>query len=348
MVRYFRAAHTGTFRLLLRFAKQDTVRPLFDRFPLRSTGNVEVMSVDRVTLIDASLPPRLHSRWRHGGVAVSRSDDADGRHVRAVAWQLDVRRALRRHDEQRADDRADEPGSSQDPAVRHSRVGDFAAVDTCGGTVAPLATCNIQVTFTPTAAGTRTGSITITDTAKASNKMTASLSGTGVAAGVDPFTLGTDIAHLPATFQGCDVRASTLVLTNNQLIPATGITLATAGPFSATGCAAPLGAGSSCTITVTFAPGATDVGAVAGQLTATSSTGANASASLSGTALRRVTVAPDPLPFGNVTVASTSAPSVITVTNNQSTRINLGNPLITFGGPAAASTRRPPRPADRG
>jgi hypothetical protein len=61
--------------------------------------------------------------------------------------------------------------------------GDFAAVTVpvtnCGGTVASLATCSINVTFTPTATGGRTGAITVTDNASGSPHV-ATLSGNGI------------------------------------------------------------------------------------------------------------------------------------------------------------------------
>ncbi len=56
--------------------------------------------------------------------------------------------------------------------------GDFAETNTCGSSVAAAASCAISVTFTPTAGGTRTGSLTITDNASGSPQ-TVSLSGTG-------------------------------------------------------------------------------------------------------------------------------------------------------------------------
>jgi hypothetical protein len=47
-------------------------------------------------------------------------------------------------------------------------TGDFAELNTCGAGLAPAASCAINVTFTPTAAGSRTGLLTITDNAAGS------------------------------------------------------------------------------------------------------------------------------------------------------------------------------------
>jgi len=64
--------------------------------------------------------------------------------------------------------------------------GDFAQGNSCGNSVAAGTSCAITVTFTPTAASARTGSITITDNA-ASSPQTVALTGAGVpAAGGTP------------------------------------------------------------------------------------------------------------------------------------------------------------------
>ena len=57
-------------------------------------------------------------------------------------------------------------------------TGDFAALSTCGTSLAPAASCAINVTFTPTAAGSRTGLLTITDNA-ASSPQVVNLGGGG-------------------------------------------------------------------------------------------------------------------------------------------------------------------------
>ena len=57
-------------------------------------------------------------------------------------------------------------------------TGDFAQTNTCGTSLAVGASCTISVTFTPTVAGSRTGSITITDNA-ANSPQIVSLGGGG-------------------------------------------------------------------------------------------------------------------------------------------------------------------------
>jgi hypothetical protein len=59
-------------------------------------------------------------------------------------------------------------------------TGDFAATNTCAASVAPNASCAVNVTFNPTAAGSRTGLLTIIDDA-ISGEVVIGLSGTGTA-----------------------------------------------------------------------------------------------------------------------------------------------------------------------
>jgi len=82
--------------------------------------------------------------------------------------------------------------------------GDFAASNTCGGSLAAGGNCSISVTLTPTASGTRTGSLSVTDNATGSPQ-TVSLTGTGSSTAAD-FSLsvsptsGTITAGQSATF----------------------------------------------------------------------------------------------------------------------------------------------------
>ena len=60
-------------------------------------------------------------------------------------------------------------------------TGDFGQANNCGSSLAAGSSCTINVTFTPTAAGTRNGTLTITDNAS-NGPQTVSLTGTGVTA----------------------------------------------------------------------------------------------------------------------------------------------------------------------
>ena len=60
-------------------------------------------------------------------------------------------------------------------------TGDYSQTNNCGSSLAAGASCLVNVTFKPTAAGSRTGTLTISDSAVGGTQ-TVSLSGTGVAA----------------------------------------------------------------------------------------------------------------------------------------------------------------------
>ena len=60
-----------------------------------------------------------------------------------------------------------------------SVAGDFAEANDCGVSLAPGASCTIQVTFTPSASGSRSGALTLADNAAASPQ-TVALAGTGL------------------------------------------------------------------------------------------------------------------------------------------------------------------------
>ena len=75
-------------------------------------------------------------------------------------------------------------------------TGDFAQTNTCRGSVAANGVCNISVTFTPTATGTRTGAVTITDDANSSPQVI-SLSGIGTAVQLNSITVTPTSPSLP-------------------------------------------------------------------------------------------------------------------------------------------------------
>lgn len=66
-----------------------------------------------------------------------------------------------------------------------SASGDFAESQSCGTSLAAETDCTISVTFTPTASGSRTGTLTISDNASGSPQ-TAALSGTGSSVSITP------------------------------------------------------------------------------------------------------------------------------------------------------------------
>ena len=89
-------------------------------------------------------------------------------------------------------------------------TGDFSQTNTCAGSVAVGAGCTIGVTFTPTAAGNRTGTLTLTDNAR-NSPQTVTLSGTGLAPVV---SLSAPYLSFPRQTVSTTSPPQTLTLTN--------------------------------------------------------------------------------------------------------------------------------------
>jgi len=86
--------------------------------------------------------------------------------------------------------------------------GDFAQTNTCGTSVAANASCSISVTFTPTAAGARSGTIVITDSGAGSPR-TVTLTGTGQVGTTPPGTYNIGVSGASGTL----VKAGSVTLT---------------------------------------------------------------------------------------------------------------------------------------
>ncbi|NYF80263.1 beta strand repeat-containing protein [Granulicella arctica] len=183
-------------------------------------------------------------------------------------------------------------------------TGDYAATGNCpatGSSLAPNATCTIQVGFTPTATGVRAGSLSVSSSVSTS-ALIAQLTGVGVQShlSINPTAL---------SFGNVAVGASTslsLTLANTGTAAITGISLKISGDYAVTGPCffATLSAGASCSVTIAFAPAAT--GTRTGILTIASS---------------------DPTSPGTVALTG----------NGTSTSINSGSFTLTVGGAASAT-----------
>jgi acid phosphatase len=218
--------------------------------------------------------------------------------------------------------------SSAVTSLSISASGDFSQTNNCGTTLAGNSSCTINVTFTPTAVGTRTGTLTVSDSA---GTQTASLSGTGVAnVSLTPSTL-------PFGSQGVGTRSSpqAATLTNGQTVSVTSISVAITGANAAdfaqtNNCGTTLAANSSCTINVTFTP--TGYGARSATLTVTDSAGTQSS-TLTGTGTditpptTQITA-----PQNNATVSGT-----VTVTATASDNVGVTSIQIYIDGSQAAS-----------
>jgi len=142
--------------------------------------------------------------------------------------------------------------------VGGTNSGDFSETNTCGAAVALSGSCAINVTFTPSATGSRAAVMQIVDNAQDSPQSIV-LSGTGTMASV---TLGSSALAFGTQFVGTAAAAQSVTLTNSgtAVLSITGITIGgtNSGDFSETNtCGTSVAAGGTCAINVTFTPGAT-------------------------------------------------------------------------------------------
>ena len=161
-------------------------------------------------------------------------------------------------------------------------TGDFADTTTCGSSIAAGANCTVSVTFTPAAAGTRTGSLTIT---LSTGAQTVSLTGIGSSSSASGVL---SLSPSPVTFNNGytigDNPSQAVTVTNTSASSAGIAAIALSGDPSLTqrnNCPASLAAGATCTITVTFQPVA--YGTFTSTLTLTESNGALDTVSVTGT-----------------------------------------------------------------
>jgi hypothetical protein len=147
--------------------------------------------------------------------------------------------------------------------------GDYTVSNNCpaaGAQLASGASCTLHVTFTPSQAGTRTGTAAIA-TSLTTLPLTAILTGLGAQSHLQ-------VTPSSLTFANTTVGASTnltLSLANTGTAPVNHIALSITGDYTATRpcSASTLAPGASCAVTVAFTPTAT--GARTGSLTITSS-----------------------------------------------------------------------------
>jgi len=115
--------------------------------------------------------------------------------------------------------------------------------------------------------------------------------------------------------------AKSFSLTNNGMTPAS-IVISSSGDFAQTNnCNGALGAGASCTVSVTLTP--TGVGTIDGAVTVVdSATNSPQIVDISGSGVAPVTLAPASLAFGSQSVGTTSVAKTVTLTNNLSTTLS--------------------------
>jgi hypothetical protein len=203
-----------------------------------------------------------------------------------------------------------------------SASGDFSAANgTCpapGASLAPSQSCTAQITFTPTASGTRAGTLSLA-TSASTLPLTVSLTGVGAQ------------SHLQVTpgslsFGSLAVGASAslqLTLTDSGSATVSSIALAVSGDYAiTTPCAVTaLAPGAGCPVVVTFTP--TAIGTRSGTLTVTSSDASSpALVPLTGTGIAS----------GTFTLSAASAAAVTVKSGSPATYSLALTPINGFAG----------------
>ncbi|MCP2328306.1 hypothetical protein HDA40_006813 [Hamadaea flava] len=175
-------------------------------------------------------------------------------------------------------------GTAAAPVSAITTAGDFSQTNTCGSSIAAGGSCTVSVVFTPTASGTRTGTLSITAAGVAN---TVPLSGTGVAPGP---ILGLNPTSLTfaGTIVGSPAATQTVTVTNTGTTTATVSGVTASGDYSQTNTCATLAVNASCTVTVGFTP--TAAGTRTGTVTLSSNANNNpATVALSGSGIGTTT-----------------------------------------------------------
>jgi len=149
-------------------------------------------------------------------------------------------------------------------SIAGTNATDYAETNTCGATLPVNASCQVDITFTPTAQGTRTAALSVTDNAPGSPQ---AISLTGQTTPAPALTLSPSSVTFPNQYVGTSGLPITITATNPGTAPLTITSVSTSSQaFGVLNtCGSTLAAGASCAIGVFFDPGSS--GSVNGTLT---------------------------------------------------------------------------------
>jgi sugar lactone lactonase YvrE len=204
--------------------------------------------------------------------------------------------------------------------------GDFAQTNNCGAALVQQTSCQISVTFTPSASGARTGNLFVTDNA---GTQSVSLTGTGASA-APSITISPESLVFPTEHLHSKSAAQSVVLTNGGGT-AVSLSIAISGDFAKAGsCPTSLGAGKSCTLNIAFTP--TAAGTRTGTLTYTLSTGV-VTVALTGTGTSTLTgwlvSSPSSIVFNNGYIVGDNPSQDLTITNTNGVPVGISHLALT-------------------
>jgi hypothetical protein len=206
--------------------------------------------------------------------------------------------------------------------------GDFAETDNCGSSVPAAGNCTLSVTFTPTAAGFRNGSVSLQDNAAGSPHVI-TLIGSGAAAIVALSPASLSFSTQPV---GTSSAAQSVTLTNTGNATLNIGSIQITEDFSQiSNCPSTLASNLSCALNISFTP--TVTGTRNGTLTLNDNGQASPqSVTLTGTgspSLLIATTTPTNLVFLSQQVGTSSAAQTVTLTNTGNATLNIASIQIT-------------------
>lgn len=193
-------------------------------------------------------------------------------------------------------------------------AGDFSQSNNCGASLAAGSSCAIQVVFTPTAAGTRTGSLVLSGNIP-NGQQSIPLSGTGSTPA--PLTLLPGSVTFGPQAVSTSSAAQQVTISNSSPNPQTVGPESITGPFAiqTNTCGNTLAANSGCTLAIVFTP--VQTGAAAGVLSVGGPAGTE-TVPLVGSGVNPATdvLQPLSLSFPQTLVGSASPAQRVTLTNS--------------------------------
>lgn len=200
----------------------------------------------------------------------------------------------------------------------------FAQTNNCPASLAPKATCTVNIAFLPTQAGAFTGTLFVSSNTSGLANSSVSFSGTGFV-GAPALTLNSAGLVFNPQVIGTTSTVQAMTVTNTGNAPVTIFGETNTGDFTATGCVQTLNPGGACSVRVNFTP--TAAGARTGLVTLADSTLAGAhSFTVAGTGLTRtstLSINPPSVSFADTGVGATSVAFTIQVTNTSDAPVNI-------------------------
>ncbi len=210
-------------------------------------------------------------------------------------------------------------------AVTGTNSASFPESTNCPTNLAAGTGCTIYVSFAPASAGSFAAAITITSNAYGSPQSVA-LSGTGI----PPVVIVPGSVSFGNVVIGTSRTVVPFVVTNQMRVPLTGINIVVNGAAvsQVNNCGTTLAPISQCKITGTFSP--TAAGVATGNISITDSAANSPQMiALRGSGVLPVSLIPASLAFGDVSVGSSSAAKVTTVTNNEKVAVTISSIVVT-------------------